>query len=226
MTSTLLGATPALNAPLGGLAIDGELEAVTERLRRVTARVHTRGRGAFSGVGAGVVWSADGLLVTNAHVVAGRRGEWPVVQLADGRAFEARLAARNPERDLAVLALEHSGQPFEAALLGDARSLRVGELLLAVGHPFGVHASLSLGVVHAVRRGDDPWLRADIRLAPGNSGGPLATLSGAVVGINSMIVRGLGVAIPTHAVTNFVAEVLGRVGPTRTARSHGDFGQT
>ena len=221
MTASLLaGAGQPDRAPR-----DAELEQLADRLRRVTARVHTRGRGTFSGVGAGIIWSTTGLVVTNAHVVAGRRGQWPVVQLADGRSFEARLAARDAERDLALLALEASSEPLEAARLGDSRMLRVGELLIAVGHPFGIPGSLSLGVVHALRGGDDPWLRADIRLAPGNSGGPLATLSGDVVGINSMVVRGLGVAIPTHLVQRFVAEATGAGRGEATAPGEGIGGR-
>jgi serine protease Do len=94
------------------------------------------------------------------------------------------------------------------ATVGDARSLRTGEIVVALGHPFGVPGALSVGVVHAVPNGDDAWLRADIRLAPGNSGGPLATLDGAVLGINCMIARGLGIAIPSHIVDRFVNEVL------------------
>ena len=200
----------------GSDAFGEELSALAGRLRQVTARVHARGRGRFSGVGAGVVWPGTGLVVTNAHVVEGVRGCWPIVDLADGRSFEARLAERDEDQDLALLVLESFERPFDAATLGDARTLRVGELLVAVGHPLGVASALSVGVVHATR-GDDHWLRADIRLAPGNSGGPLATLDGAVVGINSMVVRGLGVAIPTHRVARFVA---GAVRPTDGAEAH------
>jgi serine protease Do len=94
------------------------------------------------------------------------------------------------------------------AAVGDARALRTGEIVVALGHPFGVPGALSLGIVHAVPNGDDSWLRADIRLAPGNSGGPLAALDGAVVGINCMIARGLGIAIPSHVAGRFVREAL------------------
>ncbi|HKO15657.1 MAG TPA: trypsin-like peptidase domain-containing protein [Gemmatimonadaceae bacterium] len=194
--ATALGATAA--------RCSAELAELADSLRPVTARVHTRGRGSFSGIGAGVVWSASGLVVTNAHVVPGARGRWPIVELADGRAFEARLVARDPRRDLALLALEESTGALQPARIGDARVLRVGQLVAAFGHPLGIHDALALGIVHGVRGDDDPWLRADLRLAPGNSGGPLATLDGAVVGINSMIVNGLGIAIPSHLVQDFV----------------------
>jgi serine protease Do len=87
--------------------------------------------------------------------------------------------------------------------------LRVGEIVVAIGHPFGVFDSLSVGIVHATPKGDDGLVCADIRLAPGNSGGPLATLDGVLVGINCMIARGLGIAIPAHVADRFVREALG-----------------
>jgi serine protease Do len=96
----------------------------------------------------------------------------------------------------------------------DARGLRPGELVVAVGHPLGVAYAAALGLVHRAPtggRGPAGWLQADIRLAPGNSGGPLADASGGIVGINAMIVGGLGLAVPTHLVERFVHEI-GRVG--------------
>lgn len=207
MRATKRSAAPNGFAAVAASAYSGELSHLAGQLRAVTARVHARGQRGFSGVGSGVVWSRGqrgrGLVVTNAHVVPGKRGLWPIVELADHRAFEARLVARDPRGDLALLMLEDSSHELEAARLGDARTLRAGELLVAVGHPFGIPGAMSLGVVHAVP-GETDWLRADIRLAPGNSGGPLATLDGAIVGVNSMIVGGLGVAIPTHVVERFV----------------------
>jgi serine protease Do len=86
--------------------------------------------------------------------------------------------------------------------------LRVGEIVVALGHPLGVDGALSVGVVHAMPNGDDPLVRANIRLAPGNSGGPLATLDGEVIGVNCMIARGLGIAIPARVAEAFVREVL------------------
>lgn len=190
-----------------GVGYSAELSALADALRSITARVHTRGRGSFSGIGAGVVWSGSGLVVTNAHVVPGARGQWPIVQLADGRSFEARLVARDGRRDLALLALEDSGRILSSARLGMSSELRPGTLVAALGHPLGVNDALALGIVHAGTRGDG-WIRADLRLAPGNSGGPLATLDGAVVGINSMIVNGLGFAIPAHIIDRFVQRVV------------------
>jgi serine protease Do len=177
------------------------IEKVAEALGRVTVHVHAGGRSA----GAGVVWLRSGLVVTNAHVAVGPRAE---VVLPDGRALPARVIGRDTGRDLAALAVTADG--LEAALRTDARGLRAGELVVALGHPFGVSYAASLGVVHrAPGPAQEPggWMQADIRLGPGNSGGPLADISGRVVGINAMIVRGLGIAVPTHVVEGFVHEV-------------------
>jgi serine protease Do len=186
-----------------------ELGELAERLRAVTIRIHTSST-RFDAVGAGVLWRADErvVVVTNAHVVSPNLGDDVHVEGVNGYETEASVVARNREHDLAVLALAARPNDSTVATVGDARSLRTGEIVVALGHPFGVPGALSVGVVHAVPNGDDAWLRADIRLAPGNSGGPLATLDGAVLGINCMIARGLGIAIPSHIVDRFVNEVL------------------
>src|SRR4029450_8978197 len=95
--------------------------------------------------------------------------------------------------------------------------LRTGDLVVALGHPWGITGAIALGIVHVVetRRGAPRWIRADIRLAPGNSGGPLADARGRVVGVNTLIAGGLGVAVPTTTVTRFLAEVEGRPGRSR-----------
>jgi serine protease Do len=152
-----------------------------------------------------VVWLRQGLIVTNAHVATAPNLE---VVLPDGRAAPARLVARDPERDLAALVLPPADHA--AAVRADARGLRPGELVVAVGHPLGVAYATALGLVHRPPdggRGPAAWLQADIRLAPGNSGGPLADAGGRVVGINAMIVGGLGFAVPTHVVERFVSRI-------------------
>jgi serine protease Do len=154
------------------------------------------------------------LVVTNAHVATGTAAE---IVLPDGRVLEARLVARDPRRDLAAFALPPGDHP--AAIRADARGLRPGELVVAVGHPLGVAYAAALGVVHRAPdggRGPGAWLQADIRLAPGNSGGPIADAAGRVVGINAMIVGGLGFAVPTHAVERFV-HAIDRTGGARAA---------
>jgi serine protease Do len=215
MTATAIAIAAA--APAGSAGIAGELEALAARLRQVTVRIRTTSA-RFDAVGAGVLWRADDrvVVVTNAHVVPPGRGDEVSVESNKGYVADAIVVARDRERDLALLTLPDVANDWPpAAAIGDARSLRVGEIVVALGHPFGVPGALSVGVLHAVPNGDDAWIRADVRLVPGNSGGPLATLDGAIVGINCMIARGLGIAIPAHMVTSFVSETsVQSVGPT------------
>jgi serine protease Do len=180
--------------------IAADLAEVAERLRRVTVRVRTPGQGD----GSGIIRSREGQIVTNAHVA---RTEWLRVELWDGRSFDAGVRWRDPHRDLAVLAIPGLGLP--GATLGDPGALRPGEIVLAFGHPFGLPNALALGVVHQTTT-DSPrnrWIRADIRLAPGNSGGPLANVAGEVVGINTLIAGGLAYAIPVSAVQRMLSEI-------------------
>src|SRR5204863_7755459 len=92
----------------------------------------------------------------------------------------------------------------------DGSTLRIGELVVAVGHPRGIRGAAAMGIVHALGPRDAPghrrWIRADVRLAPGNSGGPLADASGRVVGVNTMVAHGLGLAIPSSAVERFLED--------------------
>jgi serine protease Do len=191
-------------------AVAVELEALAARLRRVTVRLHTN-VGRYDGLGAGVLWPAERgrFVVTNAHVLPPRRGDAAFVERAGGEVIAGRVIARDREHDLALVALPDLPDEWPApARVGNPRAMRVGEIVVALGHPFGVGGALSVGVVHAVPNGDDALVAADIRLAPGNSGGPLATLDGDVIGINCMIVRGLGIAIPSPAVARFVSEAI------------------
>jgi serine protease Do len=184
---------------------DEAFSAVGEKLRRSTVQVFDGRRGA----GSGVIWRADGWLVTNAHVV---RGNSARVRLADGRTFDAEIMARAAERDLAALYVAESDLP--AAEIGASTAVRVGEIVVAAGSPFGVRGAVSAGVLHGMgsvpRVGKQRWLQADLELAPGNSGGPLADAQGRVIGINSMIAMGLGLAIPSHEVEQFLRRVMRR----------------
>jgi serine protease Do len=193
--------TPAI----GIAAAERDLAVLAHSLRQITVAVHTAGD-RRSGEGAGVIWHADGLVVTNAHCVRHRSLS---VRTADGRSVDASVIAHDGRLDLALL--DAPGLRGSAAELGDVEALRAGELLVAFGNPLGVRGALALGVLHAVARDprsrDVRWICADVRLAPGNSGGPLADAAGRVVGINTMIVGGLGVAIPTPVVQRFVARV-------------------
>ena len=181
------------------MAIPGFGE-IAEQLRRSTVLIESGGRGS----GSGVIWSSDGLIVSNAHVV---RGGKISVQLWDGREFAAVAGPRDPRRDLAQLRIEASNLP--AATAADSSELRPGELAIAIGNPLGFVGALATGVIHAVGAlrglGPETWVQANVRLAPGNSGGPLANAQGHVVGINTMIAGGLALAIPSNAVRDFLS---------------------
>jgi len=179
------------------------LAELADELRRVTVQVRVGARS----LGGGVVWLRHGLVITNAHVAAVPRLE---VVLPDGRSLPGRLVARDPRRDLAAVALPAAA--LRAAARIDARGLRPGEILVALGHPLGIANAVALGVVHRAPNGaagPAGWLHADIRLAPGNSGGPIADARGRVAGINAMVAGGLGIAVPSHLVDEFVHEIAG-----------------
>jgi serine protease Do len=185
---------------------------VTERLRRVTVQVFA-GRGSR---GSGVLWSGDGRVVTNAHVVEGSHVR---VELWNGRRIEARVRKTDRRRDLAELHVDADG--LASAVEGDSDALRPGELVIAVGSPYGFIGAVSTGVIHSVGElggfAGRPWVVSDVRLAPGNSGGPLANAWGQVVGLNTMIAEGLALAIPSSLVGRFLA---------RTANGQAHLGVT
>jgi len=181
-----------------------DLAAVVARLREVTVALRTRGGAG----GSGVIWRADGLVVTSAHVVATAhpaRDDTQVV-LADRRRLRAALVEWDWQLDLALLSVEASDLP--TAVVGDSDRLRPGELVVAVGYPFGLTGAVVTGVAHAAParecRAGPRWIQADLRLAPGNSGGPLADASGQVIGVNAMIAGGLALAVPSRVVQAFV----------------------
>ena len=178
-----------------------ELAELASVLRRSTVEVQTRGAGA----GSGIIWQANGFIVTNAHVA---RADRATIVLSDGRAFDGVVTARDPRRDLATIAIDVGSALLPAAAIGHPTDLRTGDVVVALGHPLGITGALALGVVHVVevRRGGPRWIRADIRLAPGNSGGPLADAHGRVVGVNTLIAGGLGVAVPVTTVARFLAD--------------------
>lgn len=180
-------------------ALASDFETTVALLQRSTVQVRTDGMGA----GSGVIWRPDGLIVTNAHVA---RGPDAAVELADGRTFRAGVVARDRQRDLAALQIEANDLP--AATILDSDTLRVGQLVMAVGNPLGMVGAMTMGIIHAIApaegRGGGAWVQADVSLLPGNSGGPLADAGGRVVGINSMVAGGLGLAVPSNAVQRFL----------------------
>ena len=168
-------------------------------------------RGHRFGAGAGIVWDANGLILTNNHVV-GRRT--PVVILQNDREYESRLLARDPDVDLALLSIDATGlTPLQPASI----SPRVGEMVFAFGHPWGQRNTVTRGIVSALisaqnRRSDTlPVVRSDAPLAPGNSGGPLVNAKGEVVGINAMIIGGdQSVSIAASVAKDFVNKVFAK----------------
>jgi S1-C subfamily serine protease len=165
-------------------------------------------------IGSGVIIDTDGVIVTNYHVVA--QAERIAVQLADGRRFEAELAGADAATDLAVLRIDASQLP--AAPWGDSDTIEPGEMVWAVGNPFGLGRTITYGIISGVgRRGvsADPFqefLQTDASINPGNSGGPLVDVHGHIVGITTAIVgrayRGIGFAIPSNDARRVCEEIL------------------
>jgi serine protease Do len=178
---------------------------IAEQLRRSTVQVLSGRRGQ----GSGFIVKSDGLVVTNAHVVGDPN---PMVRLWDGSSFPASLKARSTRRDLAVLRIPTMN--LTAVTLANSDDLRVGELVIAVGNPLGFVGAVTTGIVHAIGRrpglGPTKWVQADVQLAPGNSGGPLADARGSVVGVNTLVVAGLGLAVPANAVARILEGDLGQ----------------
>jgi S1-C subfamily serine protease len=191
---------------------------------RITRR--TRAGSMPVGAGSGVVLTPDGFLLTSAHVVAGRhrRGS---AQFTDGREFGFEVVGSDPLSDLAVLRAE--GGDFEAAHLGEAGELRVGQLVVAIGNPNGFAGSVTAGVVSALGRSlparsgqtvrvIDNLIQTDASLNPGNSGGALVDSAGRVVGINTAVAGvGLGLAVPINTATRKIIGALMSDGRVRRA---------
>ena len=153
------------------------------------------------GVGSGFILTADGFIMTNAHVVDG--ADEVLVTLTDKREFKAKIIGTDKRSDVAVVKIEATGLP--AVKVGDVGRLRVGEWVMAIGSPFGLENSVTAGIVSAKQRdtGDFlPFIQTDVAINPGNSGGPLINMRGEVVGINSQIYSrsggfmGISFAIP------------------------------
>ena len=158
------------------------------------------------GVGSGFILSADGLIMTNAHVVDG--ADEVIVTLTDKREFKAKIIGADKRSDVAVVKIEATGLP--AVKIGDTSRLKVGEWVMAIGSPFGLENTVTAGIVSAKQRdtGDYlPFIQTDVAINPGNSGGPLINMRGEVVGINSQIYsrsggfQGISFSIPIDEAT-------------------------
>jgi S1-C subfamily serine protease len=174
--------------------------------------------GVARGMGSGVVFSSDGAILTNNHVIENARSI--NVRLYDGRLLPARLVGRDPATDLAVLRVEAKDLP--AAKFADSGTAKVGEWVLAIGSPFGLGYTVTTGVLSAKGRGGlgvnavEDYLQTDASINPGNSGGPLVDLDGEVLGINTMTAsrgQGIGLAVPARMAARVADQILkkGRV---------------
>ncbi|WP_426755227.1 trypsin-like peptidase domain-containing protein [Myxococcus sp. Y35] len=167
------------------------------------------------GIGSGFIIDAKGLVLTNHHLVEG--AEEIQVQLADGRDLEARVLGTDALTDVAVLQLElpDNAKPLPVVRLGDSDALRVGDWVLAIGNPYGLTSSTSLGILSAKERDIeagpfDDFLQTDAPINPGNSGGPLFNMKGEVVGINTAIAdgsSGIGFAVPSNLIQSLLPQL-------------------
>ena len=169
-------------------------------------------------LGSGVILREDGLFVTNYHVVA--EAQKILVSLANGREFNAVYIDGDRELDIAIMKIDTEGEKMPFATLGNSDALEVGDVVLAIGNPFGVGQSVSMGIVSALGRGNvgnagpGDFIQTDAAINPGNSGGALIDSTGKVIGINSAIFtrsggsNGIGFAIPANAIKNIVQSVI------------------
>jgi S1-C subfamily serine protease len=232
------GASPAQPSPSPVQADDALLDAYSRAVTKVVddigpavVRVEPRISAKPAGMGSGVIISPDGLVLTNSHVVQGAREA--SLALSDGRSIEARLLGSDPDSDLALLRAICDGLPF--ATLGDSKQLRRGQIAIAIGNPLGFESTVTAGVVSALGRTlraqtgrlIDDVIQTDAALNPGNSGGPLVSTSGEVIGINTAVIRGAqGICFAVASNTaSFVVTELIRHGRVRRA-SIGVAGQT
>jgi len=200
------------------------VSGVVERVGPSVVRVDVRKQGRSAGSGSGVIISSDGLALTNSHVVQGSR----TVNLItlEGRDLQARVLGDDPDTDLALLRVE-ADVSLPAARLGDSSKLRRGQIAIAIGNPLGFDATVTAGVVSALGRSlqsrtgrmIEDVVQTDAPLNPGNSGGPLMSSAGEVIGVNTAVIMGAqGICFAVASNTaSFVAGEIARHGRVRRA---------
>ncbi|MBT3606177.1 MAG: Do family serine endopeptidase [Candidatus Latescibacteria bacterium] len=168
------------------------------------------------GLGSGVIVSKEGYVLTNNHVIAG--ADEIVVELADGRSFEAKLLGTDPQSDVAVLKV--TGENLPVVKMGDSDELKVGAWILAIGNPFGLRHTVTSGIVSAIGRGNlqlldyEDFIQTDAAINPGNSGGAMVNMRGELIGINTAILsrsggnQGVGFAVPINMVRNIMDQII------------------
>src|SRR6266498_5413185 len=173
------------------------------------------------GLGSGVIFDKRGLVLTNFHVVKG--ADEITVKLSDKREYRGQVVGTDPKTDLAVIRFQPDRE-LTIAALGNSDTLRVGEWAIAIGNPFGLDQTVTVGVISATGRSDvgiatyENFIQTDASINPGNSGGPLVNLRGEVIGINTAIVatgQGIGFAIPANMVKRVTSQLIDRGKVTR-----------
>src|ERR1700760_2903995 len=219
------GGIPADSNPLDSYSqiVSGVAERLTSKVASLRVPRGGQGGGYSRGesLGSGVVFTGDGFLLTNAHVVG--KATTGTAEFADGTSAPFRVVGADPLSDLAVL--RANGPTPEPAALGEADTLKVGQLVVAVGNPLGLAGSVTAGVVSALGRSlpargrvIEDVIQTDAALNPGNSGGALADAQARVVGINTAVAGvGLGMAVPVNATTRRIISALMRDGKVRRA---------
>jgi len=223
----------AAEAPISSPRDEGPLDAysravatVVDRVGPAVVRVESIAEGSRrAGVGSGVIIAGDGLVLTNSHVVGGAKRVR--LSIAEGGEAEAQVLGDDPDTDLALLRSELPSEATAAAL-GDSKTLRRGQLVVAIGNPLGFESTVTAGVISALGRSlrglngrlIDDVIQTDAALNPGNSGGPLVATTGEVVGINTATIsgaQGICFAVASNTAVFVVAEFIGH---GRVRRAH------
>jgi S1-C subfamily serine protease len=226
--STLVSAADSSSPPTDESPLDAYsrvVSSVADRVGPAVVRVESGGQDRRGGIGSGVIIADDGLVLTNSHVVAG--ASRVRLALSEGRETEAQILGDDPDTDLALLRAELP-RGIHAEALGDSKKLKRGHLVVAIGNPLGFESTVTAGVVSALGRSlrsqkgrlIEDVIQTDAALNPGNSGGPLVSASGEVVGINTAMIggaQGLCFAVSSNTALFVVTEFIGH---GRVRRAH------